>query len=250
MSISMHQLQLGDICIDVEQKDIKNIHLSVNPPCGRVRIAAPLRMNIITIRSFAITKLNWIKKQRKKFMNQDREAPREYVNRESHYYNGKRYLLTVVEIDAPPKVEIKHSELVLYVRPGTDSQKRHDILNEWYRVQLKSALPALIEKWEKIINVHVNEFRIKKMKTKWGSCNVEARRIWLNLELAKKPFYCLEYVLVHEMVHLLERKHNNKFIVFMDKYLPNWRVYKEELNRLPIKYDNPNSLTRSKKKIT
>ena len=236
----MQQLQLGDITIDVEQKDIKNIHLSVYPPAGRVRIAAPLRMDLDTIRVYVLSKINWIKKQQAKLRGQDREAPREFLNRESHYYKGKRYLLKVVEFEAPPRIELGHSTLVMYVRPGTPVEKRQRILDQWYRAQLKVAVPALIEKWEKKLKVRVNEFGIKKMKTKWGSCNREAKRIWLNLELAKKPPECLEYIVVHEMVHLLERRHNGKFTAYMDEYLPKWRFYKEDLNRLPVKQETWN----------
>ncbi len=236
----MEKLQLGDIVIDVEQKKIKNIHLSVYPPDGRVRIAAPLRMDLDTIRVYALSKLKWIKKQQAKQRAQAREAPREFLNRESHYYNGKRYLLKVVEVEAAPRIELKHSTLILYVRPGTNTEKRQRILDEWYRAQLKMILPALIEKWEKTLNVKVNAFGIKKMKTRWGSCNCEAGRIWLNLELAKKPPECLEYVVVHEMVHLLERKHNETFAAYMNEHLPKWRFYKDELNRLPVKHENWN----------
>ncbi|PKM81028.1 MAG: metal-dependent hydrolase [Firmicutes bacterium HGW-Firmicutes-14] len=236
----MEQLRLGDIIIDVEKKDIKNIHLSVHPPAGRVRIAAPLRLDLDTIRVYALSKLSWIKKQQEKFRNQDREAPREFLNRESHYYNGKRYLLRIVEIEAPPKIELQHSTIILYIRPGTSLDKRQRIIDEWYRAQLKRVLPELITKWEKKLKVKVNEFGIKKMRTKWGTCNRVAGRIWLNLELAKKPPEYLEYVVVHEMVHLLERKHNGIFTAYMDKFLPKWRFYKDELNRLPVKHENWN----------
>jgi len=236
----MEQLQLGDIIIDVEQKDIKNIHLSVYPPAGKVRIAAPLRMDLDTIRVYALSKLNWIRKQQAKLRGQDRETPREFLNRESHYYNGKRFLLEVVEFEAPPKIELKHSTLILYVRPATPIEKRQRIIDEWYRAQLKIVLLELIEKWEKKLNVKVNEYGIKKMKTKWGTCNHEAKRIWLNLELAKKPPECLEYIVVHEMVHLLERKHNDNFTTIMDYHLPKWRFYKEALNRLPVKHESWN----------
>ncbi|MDD4592551.1 MAG: SprT family zinc-dependent metalloprotease [Parabacteroides sp.] len=240
MNTKVEQLQLGDIVIDVEQKNIKNIHLSVYPPDGRVRIAAPLRIDLDTIRVYALSKLKWIKKQQAKFRAQDREAPREFLNRESHYYNGKRYLLKVVEVEAAPKIELEYSTIVLYVRPGADTKKRQHIMDEWYRAQLKMVLPVLIEKWEQTLNVKVHAFGIKKMKTKWGSCNCEAKRIWLNLELAKKPPECLEYVVVHEMVHLLERKHNEIFTAYMNEHLPKWRFYKEELNRLPVKPENWN----------
>lgn len=230
----MAQLHLGEIIIDVEQKNIKNIHLRVYPPAGKVRITAPLRMGLDTIRVFALSKLNWIRKQQAKLRGQEREAPRDFLNRESHYYNGKRFLLEVVEFEAPPKIELRHSTLVLYVRPGTPKEKRQRIIDAWYRAQLKNVLPELIEKWEKKLNVKVAEYGIKKMKTRWGSCNCQAKRIWLNLELAKKPQECLEYVVVHEMVHLLVRKHNAVFRAYMTEYLPKWRSYKDELNRLAV----------------
>jgi len=234
----MKQLQLGNIIVDVVQKDIKNIHLSVYPPTGRVRISAPFRMNLDTIRVFAISKLSWIKKQQTKLRTQEREAPREFLNRESHYFNGKRYLLKVIEQDAAHRVELKHSKIELYIRPQTTKEKRKSILDEWYRNQLKASLPALIAKWEKKMNVKVNEFGIKKMKTKWGTCSREAKRLWLNLELAKKPGECLEYIVVHEMVHLLERNHNDRFISLMNELMPKWRFYKEELNRRPLRHEN------------
>ena len=236
----MAQLRLGEIIIEVEQKDIKNIHLSVHPPAGRVRIAAPLRLDLDTIRVYALSKLNWIRKQQAKFRGQERETPREFLNRESHYFKGKRYLLKIVELEAPPKIELKHSTLVLNVRPATPVEKRQRIIDEWYRAQLKTALPALIDKWEMKLNVHVNEFGIKKMKTKWGTCNREAQRIWVNLEVAKKPPECLEYIVVHEMVHLLERRHNEIFTAYMNDFLAKWRFYKDELNRLPVKHENWN----------
>jgi predicted metal-dependent hydrolase len=195
-------------------------------------------LDLDTLRVYALSKLKWIRKQQAKFKDQHREAPREFINRESHYYRGKRYLLKVVEVEAAPKVELRHSSLVLYVRPGSTLEKRRSILDEWYRAQLKKAVPDLIDKWEKIINVNVSDFGIKRMKTKWGSCNREAERIWLNLELAKKPSECLEYVVVHEMVHLLERKHNDVFSNYMDEYLPMWRFIKKELNRLPVGHED------------
>lgn len=232
----MKQLKLGNITIDVVQKNIKNIHLSVYPPAGRVRISAPNRMNLATIRVFVISKLSWIKKQQTRLRNQEREAQREFINRESHYFNGKRYLLKVTERDAAPKVVLKHSAIELYVRPETNAVKRKTIFNEWYRRKLKETVPSLIEKWKKKMNVQVKEFGIKKMKTKWGTCNRQAKRIWLNLELAKKPAECLEYIVVHEMVHLLERNHNDRFIALMTEFMPKWRFYKDELNRLPVSH--------------
>ncbi|MBW2543919.1 MAG: M48 family metallopeptidase [Deltaproteobacteria bacterium] len=230
----MEQLKIDNITVDVVQKNIKNIHLRVYPPAGRVRISAPSRMDLTTIRTFVISKLGWIKKQQTRLRNQEREAQREFINRETHYFNGKRYLLKVTELNAAPKVVLKHSTIELYVRPETDVLKKKSVLDEWYRRKLKETVPALIEKWEKRMNVQINEFGIKKMKTRWGTCNRQAKRIWLNLELAKKPAECLEYIVVHEMAHLLERKHNDRFIALMTGFIPKWRFYKDELNRLPI----------------
>lgn len=228
---------IGDILVDVVLKDIRNIHLSVHPPAGRVRISAPSGMNIETIRLYAISRLGWIKKQQRKLRGQERETPREYLNRESHYLWGKRYLLKIIERDAPSAVDVQHSAIHLYIRPDASQEKKQFTLDEWYRRQLKVALPDLIALWEKRVGVRVNEFGIKKMKTKWGTCNPDARRIWVNLELAKKPKECLEYIVVHEMVHLLEHHHNERFIALMDDMLPKWRSLRDDLNRLPVKHE-------------
>jgi len=230
------QIELGNIKIDVEQKDIKNIHLSVYPPDGKVKISAPERMDIDTIRVFAINKLKWIRKQQETFRNQERETPREYITKESHYFFGKRYLLKIIEHNSKPKVLLKHDKIELYIRPNTSTEKRKEIIEEWYREEMKSIIPNMIEKWEKNIGVKTNDFGVKKMRTKWGTCNPEAKRIWLNLELAKKPKECLEYIIVHELVHLLERNHNDKFIKHMNEFMPKWRFYRNELNRLPFRH--------------
>jgi predicted metal-dependent hydrolase len=232
----MQEIQLGDITVEVTQKDIKNVHLSVYPPLGQVKIAAPNRMDLDTIRIYAISKLSWIRKQQAKIKAQKREAPREYLTKESHYYLGKRYLLKVIEHNSSPIVKLKHNTIELYIRPETDTTKRKEILDDWYRTQLKKLVPKYISKWEKAMDVKVNEFGIKKMKTKWGTCNIEAKRIWLNLELAKKPVSCLEYIVIHEMTHLLERNHNSRFVALMNRFLPNWKEVKEELNRLPVSH--------------
>lgn len=232
----MQEIQLGDITVEVTQKDIKNVHLSVYPPFGQVKIAAPLRMELDTIRIYAITKLSWIRKQQIKIKAQKREAPREYLTKESHYYLGKRYLLDVIEHNGSPEVKLKHNKIELYIRPETDIAKRKEILDEWYRAKLKEMIPMLITKWEKVMAVEVKDFRIKKMKTKWGTCNIDAQRIWLNLELAKKPSNCLEYIIIHEMTHLLERNHNTRFVALMNQFMPNWKEVKEELNRLPVSH--------------
>ena len=233
----MEQITISNITIDVVRKDIKNIHLAVYPPTGRVRIAAPLSVNEDAIRLFAISKLGWIKRNRRKFNGQERIPPREYKQREGHYFLGKRYLWNVIEVDAKPKVEIKGKRRIdLYVRPNSSTQKKHEVLTEWYRSQLKKQIPPIIEKWQKKLNLKVNNWQVKLMKTKWGSCNIEKKRIWINLELAKKPERCLEYIIVHEMIHLKERLHNERFLYYIDEYLPNWKQLKTELNRLPVSH--------------
>ncbi|MDI9394776.1 MAG: SprT family zinc-dependent metalloprotease [Euryarchaeota archaeon] len=232
------QIELGDITADLVLKDIKNIYLSVYPPNGRVKISAPLQMDIDTIRVFAIYKLDWIKKQQKKLQEQERETPREYIDLESHYLWGKRYLLRVIEVDEAPSVELKHNKMVLRVRPGTDYKKRQDIVDAWYREQLKKAVPPLIAVWEALLGVKVERFFVQRMKTKWGSCNYKACSIRLNTELAKKPKECLEYTIVHEMTHLLEPTHNSRFISLMDRFMPNWQFYRDKLNQLPVRHED------------
>lgn len=227
----MNSLLIGDINIEVISKNIKNIHLSVHPPNGRVRLAVPKSMNDESVRLFAISKLSWIKKQREKFENQIRESPREFISGESHYLFGERYLLNVIETRSKQRVEIANNKyLNLYVKKNSTIEKRERIMNEWYRSQLKLEIPKYIAKWEKIMNVSVNEWNVRKMKTIWGSCNIYDKKILINLELAKKNPRGLEYVVVHEMVHLLERKHNDKFKEYMDKFLPNWRAIRNEIN--------------------
>ena len=230
------KIELGDIAVEVVKKDIKNVHLSVYPPAGRVKISAPLRMKLETIRVYAIAKLGWIKQQQKKLREQQRETPREYLDRESHYVWGKRYLLHVVERDTAPKLELKHSKLVLTIRPGTAEDKRRAIVDEWYRAQLKKAVPPLIAEWEPVIGVKVQRYFVQKMKTKWGSCNTETKSIRLNTELAKKPQECLEYIVVHEMVHLHTRRHDDHFIRRMDGYMPSWRHVRHILNAAPLSH--------------
>jgi predicted metal-dependent hydrolase len=228
------KIQLGDIAVDVVLKDIRNIHLSVYPPTGRVRISAPLRMSLDTIRVFAISKLGWIKQQQNKFREQERETPREHLDRESHYVWDKRYLLRLIEADAAPGIELKRNEIILRVRPGTNDEMKRAILAQWYREQVRAAASVLIAKWEPILGVTVERVFVQRMKTKWGSCNPASKNIRLNTELAKKPPACLEYIVVHEMAHLFERHHNDRFRKLMDKYLPNWRVLQQTLNRSPL----------------
>lgn len=228
------QLNLGDVAVDVVLKDVRNVHLSVHPPTGRVRISAPKRMNIDTIRLFAISKLGWIRQQQAKLREQEREPPREYVERESHYLWGKRYLLAVSEIDERPSIEVKHSRLLLRVRPRTDEGRRRALVEEWYREQLREAVPPLLARWQPRLGVRVERFFVQRMKTKWGSCNHKARTIRLNTELAKKPAECLEYIVLHELVHLLEPTHNARFAALTEKFMPNWEFCRQRLNRLPV----------------
>jgi len=228
------QLKLGDIAVDVVLKDIKNIHLSVYPPTGRVRISAPSRMSLDTIRVFTISKLGWIKRHQTRFRGQERETPREYLDRESHYVWGKRYLLKVVESDETPSIELKQSHMFLRVRPETSDKKKHAVVEEWYREGIKEAVPPLIGKWEPVLGVKVERFFVQRMKTKWGSCNPGTRSIRLNTDLAKKPSEYLEYIVVHEMVHLVVRHHNDRFGNLMDRCLPNWKLLRQGLNNAPL----------------
>lgn len=234
----LRQIRLGDIAVDVIKKDIKNLHLSVHPPTGRVRISAPLRMDLASIRVFAIAKLGWIKSHQRKLLGQERESPREYIDRESHYVWGKRCLLKVVETDGAPSVELRHKTLVMHVRPGSNEGKRQSALEDWYRERLKEALPPVLAKWQPLIGVRVRKVFVQRMKTKWGSCSPAAGNIRLNTELAKKPPECLEYIVVHEMAHLLEPTHNTRFLALMERFMPKWEFHRTELNRLPVRHED------------
>lgn len=232
-------LQVGNIEALVLRKPIKNLHLSVLPPLGKVRVSVPLAMKDDAIRALLATRLGWIRKQQGKFRAQERQTPREYVSGESHYYWGKRYRLEVVYNEKPFGVSLKNKEkIVLSVRSNSDCAKREQIMLDWYRKQLRTVANGQIEYWQKTMGVSLNEWGIKRMKTRWGTCNQKAARIWLNLELAKKPEHCLDLIIVHEMTHLLERKHNDKFKAYMDKFLPRWRQYKEELNQTILSHQD------------
>jgi len=223
--------------VDVVLKDIKNVHLSVHPPTGHVRISAPKQMKLETIRVFALSKLDWIRRQQEKLQQQERETTREYLDRESHFVWGKRYLLKVSERDEPPVIELKHSHLHLRVRPGTEVDKKQDLVDAWYREEIKTAVPEVLDRWESKIGVKVEKFYIRRMKTRWGSCNHTAHTIRLNTELAKKPPECLEYIVVHELVHLHEPTHNARFVVLMDKFMPEWKFYRQKLNQIPVRHE-------------
>lgn len=232
------QFTVAGIRVEVVRKDIKNLHLGVYPPHGRVRVAAPLVVSIEAVRLAVIDKLGWIKRQKAKFQEQPRQSQREMVNGESHYFLGQRYRLRVHEQDAPARVAVRGiASLDLFVRPGTGPEQREAVLLHWHREQLRTLIPPMLEKWQPILGVEVAAWGIKKMKTKWGSCNAAAHRVWFNLELAKKPAQCLEYIVVHELAHLLERHHNQGFLALMDAHMPQWRQSREMLNRTPLGHE-------------
>lgn len=239
MSINSETLQIANVEIDVIRKDIKNMHLAVYPPLGKIRLAVPKKTDEEILRLFAISKLGWIKKHVKNFKSQPRETKRDYVSGESHYYQGKRYILEIDEKDGYSKVLLNGTKKIQMRVPADSSVDfKSKVMKEWYRKQLKSQIPPLLEKWEKTIGVKSEDWGVKQMKTKWGACNTDAARIWLNLELAKKPPICLEYILVHELVHLHEKHHNDRFIQLMDKFMPKWRMHRNELNSLPVSHND------------
>ena len=225
--------------MEVVRKDIKNLHVGVYPPNGRVRVAAPLRLDDGAVRVAVISRLGWIRRQQSEFEQQERQSQREFVTGESHYFEGRRYRLDVIEFVGRPTVRLpNNTTMTLRVRPGSKRDAREAVLHQWYRGELRGRLPTLLAKWEPKIGVQVAEVRIKKMKTRWGSCNSAARRIWLNLELVKKQTSCLEYIFVHEMVHLIERSHNDRFWDLMDRHMPQWRLHRDELNRAPLAHED------------
>ncbi len=225
--------------IDVVKKDIKNLHLGVYPPDGRVRVAAPASMNDEAIRLAVVSRLGWIRRRQTAFAEQDRQSERSMVSGESHYVSGHRYLLTVEEADEAPCVEIKNNrKLLLRIRPQTDRSGREAVLQEWHRARLREHIQEIAPQWEEVIGVEAPSYYIKRMKTKWGSCNIDASRIWINLELAKKSSNCVSYILVHELVHLHERHHSDRFRKLMDRFMPAWRVHRDELNQAPLAHEN------------
>jgi len=238
VSTDRHEIEIDGLAVEVVRKEIKHLHVGVYPPTGRVRVAAPRRLDDEAVRLAVVSRLGWIRRKQKEFAGQDRQSQREMVTGESHYFQGRRYLLNVIECDGPAGVRLAgKTSMELRVPPAFGRAQRDVVLQRWYRRQLRALLPALVAKWEPRVGVTVSEVRIKRMKTRWGSCNAPARRVWLNLELIKKPVVCLEYVLVHELVHLHERHHNETFLAWMDTLLPTWRVYRDELNRAPLAHE-------------
>lgn len=220
MSIERKRIMVGSLPVNIHRKPIKNLHLGVYPPNGRVRVAAPVGVSDAAVRLAVINKLGWIRRQQKAFARQPRQSLRNIVSGETHYFQGRAYRLRVEEGGRFPRVDIRNrSTLVFQAGKHGASVHRDQVLQEWYRDRLKELVPPLLEKWQPILGVEVEEWGIRKMKTKWGSCNPDAKRISLNLELAKKPLQCLEYLVVHELAHLLERKHNDRFIGILDSTL-------------------------------
>lgn len=238
MSIKPRQITVGGVRVQVLSKDIKNLHLGVYPPNGRVRVAAPLRVSDSAVRLAVVGKLGWIKRQRAKFEAQPRQSRREMVSGESHYFLGRRYRLRVIEREGSPMVVVRSRFIKLQVRPETRARQRDIILQQWYRQQLKQLIAPLVVQWQDALGVSLAEWGVKKMKTRWGTCNADARRIWLNLELAKKPMQCLEYIVVHELVHLRTRHHDDHFMALMNKHLPQWRTHRTTLNTEPLAHSH------------
>ena len=227
-------IQLGELHIAVTRKAVKNVHLSVHPPLGHVTLVAPTTTRLEVARAYAISKLGWIRDQQTKLLAQARETPRQFVERETHLLWGRRYLLSVVEKETKPTVTRDHRRITLTVRPSSTLAKREEVMDEWHRALLHQAVPALIEKWQVKLGVKVSDYFLQRMKTKWGSCNHRAKNIRLNTELLKKPKDLLEYVVVHEMLHLVEPTHSERFVSLLDQHYPTWREARAELNELPL----------------
>ena len=239
MTTERHKIEVRGMPVEVVRKDIKNLHLAVYPPKGRVRVAVPLRLDDEAVRLAVISRLGWIRRKQRGFEGQERQSQREMVTGESHYVEGRRYRLDAIRHDGPAFVRLRNnSTLELWSRPETDRDKREAVRYRWYRHRLRERIEELLAKWEPLVGVKVADWGIGRMRTRWGTCNAIAGRVWFNLELAKKPPACLEYILVHEMVHLLERNHNERFRDHMDHLMPQWRLFREELSRAPLAHED------------
>jgi predicted metal-dependent hydrolase len=234
---SPHDIRVGGLSVTVARKVIKNLHLGVYPPDGRVRVAAPITVSDEAVRLAVIGKLGWIRRQQARFASQARQSPRELVSGETHFFQGERYRLRVIEEAGPGRVVRTRSCIELHVRAGTGFEGRQRVLLRWYRDELRRMIPSVVSKWEAAVGVPTADWRIKRMKTRWGACNTEARRIWLNLELVKKPPRCLEYVVLHEILHLVERRHGPRFLALLDRHMPQWRSCRQELNAEPLAHE-------------
>jgi predicted metal-dependent hydrolase len=239
MNTKSDRIQINDLDIEIVRKEIKNLHVAVYPPNGYIRVATPAQLHDEQVRLAVVSRLPWIRKQQTRLRNQVRQSAREMLDGESHFLWGQRYRLKVVERPGRPEIRLRGSAtLELCIPSDAGRDRREAVLTEWYRVHLKAAVPALIAKWQPVLGVDVNAWGVRKMKTRWGSCNTDTGKLWLNLELAKKPPRTLEYILVHEMTHLIERHHNDRFTALLDAYLPQWRTYRDELNELPLKHED------------
>ena len=239
MNTETHQITVSGFIVDVIRKEVKNLHLAVYPPSGRVKVTAPLRLSDDAVRMAVITRMGWIKRQQARFIEQERQSEREYITGETHYFQGQRYRLNLEYHDGPARVVLRNKSTIdLFVSKDCDTVQRQKGFRRWYRKQLKAMIPPLIEKWEAVIGVSVAEWGVKQMKTKWGSCNPDAQRIWLNLELAKKPIACLEYIIVHEMVHLRERHHNERFTALVEEFMPKWKEARALLGHSPLAHES------------
>lgn len=228
-------IKVSNLSAEVEWKEIKNVHLTVYPPDAHIHISAPMSMSEEAVRLFLITRISWINERVTQILDQNRQTPREYVSGENHYFKGRRYRLWILYHNAPAKVEIQGNEYIkLYVREGTTKERRAEVLREWYRSEFKLMLPSLIAKWECVLGVKVNKWEVKQMKTLWGSCNHSKRNIIFNLELIKKPIHCIEYIVVHELLHIKVRLHNEEYTALLTQYFPNWRHVKDELNEFTV----------------
>jgi predicted metal-dependent hydrolase len=227
-------IQVGEIPIAVTLKDVQNVHLSVHPPDGHVTLVAPASTRIDVARAYAISKLGWIRDQQHQFLNQVRETPRQFIGRESHYLWGRRYLLSVIYKDAKPRITIDHKRITISIRPGSNASKRAEVFHEWHKSLLHDVVPPLIQKWQTKMDVELTQYFLQRMKTKWGSCNHQAKHIRLNTELVKKPKDLLEYVIVHELAHLIEPTHNDRFVAILNTHYPTWREARAELNELSL----------------
>ena len=239
MSTDTRQIIVDGLPVHVVRKSIKNLHLGVYPPHCWVRVAVPLGVSDDAVRLAVIGKLGWIKRQQARFESQPRQSEREMVSGESHYFLGQRYRLLVINHSGAAKVLVRGKATIeMHLRPGMGAEQRELVLQRWYRQQLRERIPPFLEKWQPALDVQLADWRIKRMRTRWGTCNAKARRIWLNLELAKKPEQCLEYVIVHELAHLIARKHDDAFIAVMDTHLPQWRLRRQELNSAPLAHES------------
>lgn len=239
MSTRAEQIEVNGIRVDIVRKAIKNLHLGVYPPGGRVRVAAPEHLSDEAVRLAVVSRLGWIRRKQETYAAQERQLAREMVTGESHFVQGRRYRLDVVEATGRQSVALRDGRTIeLRVRPGASAAERDQLLQRWYRRLLRERVGDLVAKWEPVVGVNVVEWGIKKMKTRWGTCNTDSKRIWINLELAKKSPACLEYIVVHELVHLIERRHNDHFRKLMDRHMPQWRIYRDELNRAPLAHED------------